>query len=132
MPTSARSSSGLLTKSASDRSASVYSRSSSVYTPSSSARTVTQAAASYPAPPVEYAKPIAPQGPIAKTPADEAIIEMPVTARVKTAPVAVAPNAFSTSLAHAAATHSAYVPTQYNNLSAITPLASRINYGLAW
>jgi hypothetical protein len=118
--------SALTATSTAPRPASAYRSTSAV---SSWASSSSRVAAPYPAPPVEYAKPAPVRGAIASRPATADETESVVTAR----PKALRPNVGSVPVKAVtyANTHSAYSVIPDYQYSAIRPLGSQINYGLA-
>ena len=99
------------------------------------ARSNSTVAAPFPAPPVEYAKPVQVRGPIASVPATDNSTETVVPTRVKVTRVsqqrpANPGSANSMLLTQAEVTHTAYAPAGFYNYSSVAPLANRVNNGL--
>lgn len=102
-----------------------------------STRTSTSApvAAPYPAPPVEYAKPVTVRTPIARKPiaADEHETIVPARTKGSSLQSSMKPAGYSSPVAQTiGGNHSAYSPATQFKYSAITPLASRIDYSKSW
>ena len=143
----------------------VYVPSSQIYTPtnstsstlarrtegssrSSTVSSIAPSAAPYPAPPVEYAKPVSNRGPIAnnvKESGIEVVSETTVAARPKATAgartsdtVAARPNVvlvsspYSTGLASTGVAHAAFAPITEFRYSPSATIASRMTYGLGW
>lgn len=92
-------------------------------------------AAPYPAPPVEYAKPASVRGPIARksVATEEQGTVVPARAKSNGLQTSVKPAVYSPAGLHSSTgSHSAYSPATQFRYSAITPLASRIDYSKSW